>query len=608
MRSVTGISEYRHSLRTREHFIAKTRIHKFTELIEAVSEHDSLKVKSIISQLRSKSSEDYSKYFQRIIIELKNGLATSKQRFSTGPFIESLQMIVRGKTGLEQFSNLHTALQIANEQRIEDQFMQSCLEIFETITSNAEVTGLESIENDLKKAEIWFLDEWGQLYLELYDKNLINESIIISSRINSKNRSQKLTLDINHQAPINTTSNKSLKTITEAWNVFLDKRRKGGNKETTVTIYKSASKFVCGILGENLKCSELSVDHIDRLEEYLLMMPGRAFNESGTKKYFKEIYEQGGSLSQVIDFYNENKRKTKFAADGKEWPKLLSEGKLKQYINNIDKFLLWGYKKGYFHRDFSKSIEPGNKNARKSKSDSKVREFKPTELQIIFNSYLFDDTLAKSEQPKPINFWMILFGLFTGMRIEEIVALRMENIIEEDGLLIIEIIESWETKNSVKVPSSIRKIPLPDVLIKAGFFEFYKEREKFYKLNPASTLFFNFRTQNEIPDKFSDNVSKTFGRFRDELGLPKHELRFHSFRNTFISFFLECDHLTDRKLMQIVGHSVRGQTHKYQKEFEQSSLKEVIESVHFDIPLDRVHWNRYKAKTKLNWQYSKRSK
>ena len=130
---------------------------------------------------------------------------------------------------------------------------------------------------------------------------------------------------------------------------------------------------------------------------------------------------------------------------------------------------------------------------------------------------------------------MILIGMYTGCRIEEVCRLDKNSIIIEDGVKCFDIDES-------KTDAGIRKTPVHKDL-EEHIDRMIKESKDGYLIKSNSKNKYNRR---------SDNLSKKFGRMKKAMGFGG-EHTFHSFRKTVITTLerLDCPRYT---LKAIVGH------------------------------------------------------
>jgi len=159
------------------------------------------------------------------------------------------------------------------------------------------------------------------------------------------------------------------------------------------------------------------------------------------------------------------------------------------------------------------------------KKDVKRLPFTAGQIQQnILESDLFR---VKQNDRKMEYRWLILLGIYTGARVEELACLRMEDIGVEDDIPFI-IIQPYKD-HSLKTACSRRRVPIhPRLMREFGLNEYLKERrhEKFL-----------FPLMNDEKQKVvSKNFTAWFSRWLDKAGLSDPRLCFHSFRHTFKSF------------------------------------------------------------------------
>jgi integrase len=119
--------------------------------------------------------------------------------------------------------------------------------------------------------------------------------------------------------------------------------------------------------------------------------------------------------------------------------------------------------------------------------------------------------------------WLLLLGLYTGARIEELAQLSVADVREKHGLTVLDIHE--RNGNSLKSESAERLIPLHPAVIKAGFLRYVAALPKNGRLFPG------LRARASRGGKLGTNVGESFGRWRKRLGLTRERLAFHSLRH-----------------------------------------------------------------------------
>ncbi|WP_176043694.1 site-specific integrase [Burkholderia vietnamiensis] len=213
----------------------------------------------------------------------------------------------------------------------------------------------------------------------------------------------------------------------------------------------------------------------------------------------------------------------------------------------------------------------------KAKLKKQVRSYKPFEdedLKLIFDEWKYRDFLKK-----PDYHWLPFLSLYTGARVEELASLRLDQITKVDGVLVFDI-QHDAAKNS----NSVRKIPLPDVVLNSQFLSYVEQ----VKATKATHLFPHLK---DGKNGFSKNMSRRFGEYLDKLEIKDDRKVFHSFRTTFINSMTNLN-VHPAILMAIVGHYEQGKVDfssphftNYQQDKPMKILKEAMDKLTYPIKI-----------------------
>jgi integrase len=218
------------------------------------------------------------------------------------------------------------------------------------------------------------------------------------------------------------------------------------------------------------------------------------------------------------------------------------------------------------------------------KRDDELRDvFTPGDLRKLFHSRLY----LKDEHTQSYTFWVPVFGLFTGARIEEICQLHLDDIRQEDGVWVLDI--NAKDEKHLKNPGSARLIPIHPFLMDDLRIIQYAEslQEKGEK-----RLFPELR---RLRDGYSQRVSKWFNdRYKKACGITEEGKVFHSFRHTFINALKQNRKVDAYLISELVGHSVQSITmSRYGKRYEPKKLRDAIKTVKFDVNLSHLARSRF---------------
>jgi integrase len=149
--------------------------------------------------------------------------------------------------------------------------------------------------------------------------------------------------------------------------------------------------------------------------------------------------------------------------------------------------------------------------------------------------------------------WMPLLNMFTGARRRELAQLKVQDILEEDGIMFLRITDEGE-EQSLKNEGSIRRVPIHTELLKLGFKKFVQSR---LKASGPDAWLFEGLVPNSKGDR-GDAWGRWFGHQLRRLKIDYNGRKvFHSFRHTFISRCREAE-LEEEVRHAITGHSDGG--------------------------------------------------
>ena len=202
----------------------------------------------------------------------------------------------------------------------------------------------------------------------------------------------------------------------------------------------------------------------------------------------------------------------------------------------------WGIKNDFYNgkNPFSGlTIKNAKMNA------NKRPPFSTQQLQTLFSCPIYTGRAVT----KDYKYWIPYIGLYTGMRLNEICQLLVEDIMCIDGVWIINIDDNDHKK--LKTVSSRRKVPIHKRLIDLGLLAYVKEQ--------ASPRLFNSLPRSGH-GSYSYKFSKEFTIILKSVGLKEQGLCFHSFRHTFIDGLRNAG-VEKSIAMKLVGHHSSNDIH-----------------------------------------------
>jgi integrase len=256
-------------------------------------------------------------------------------------------------------------------------------------------------------------------------------------------------------------------------------------------------------------------------------------------------------------------------------------------IQRCSTWLNWVIRKGYYEDGnifHGKSI-PSNK-----RKDKPTRElFSNEQLKLIFGKNYLNSTLNSTSPCKFVFYWVGIWGLFHGLRLQEILQLHMKDIYPLNKVWVIDINEDTKDKK-LKTRNSKRIIPLHQTLIDLGFLDYYHILEKKGK----ERLFHELSLGR---DGYTKNPSRFFNDYlrRLDIKTPTAKYDFHSLRHTCNNALIQKDVIEEHR-NDYLGWEQTGMSKKvYGKPFEPSILKKRCSDV-ISFP---INWKDLKVDWKL---------
>lgn len=203
--------------------------------------------------------------------------------------------------------------------------------------------------------------------------------------------------------------------------------------------------------------------------------------------------------------------------------------------------------------------------------------FTDEDLKIIFSHKNF-----VRPGRNPAYYWAPYVSLYTGMRLEEICQLHVDDIYEKDGIYVVDINDNINKDGikdkRVKTLHSKRVIPLHNDLIAIGFIKYVDK----IKMSKNERLFPVLKKSKSI-NTYGHAVSKKFSKIVQDCGLGGIK-SFHSFRHTFSDYFKKL-HLQNDLFKEIYGHKLESLAgRQYGSRFSvKQCYDELISIIKFDI-------------------------
>jgi integrase len=251
-----------------------------------------------------------------------------------------------------------------------------------------------------------------------------------------------------------------------------------------------------------------------------------------------------------------------------EIAKPLSVSSVNKHIIRVGAFLKWCVKRGYVEANFAEGLTIAKRN---TKEEEEREAYSQEDLQRLIKSPLY---ISKRDKNHPERFWIPLIALYSGMRLNEICQLHLEDIREEQGILCFDVNEKGDKR--LKNASSKRVIPIHQALMDLGI----KEYVEALRADGKVRLWENLKKKR---DGYAQDFGRWFQRFNRRYVTANRKRVFHSFRHTL------ADNLKQRQvegvtIAEILGHSHGSITlSRYRKSYEPRVLLEELTTLDYGI-------------------------
>ncbi len=241
------------------------------------------------------------------------------------------------------------------------------------------------------------------------------------------------------------------------------------------------------------------------------------------------------------------------------------------YLGHMQHFFRWAVDNGYAVENIFQGLRLRGAN---HNTDGGRKAFTQEQLQLMF-AHLTEPAspLVKKDTHK----WPALIAMFTGMRLNEVAQLEVQDIDYVDGVWLIEVTPDGDDHKRLKNSSSKRRVPVHRRLEACGFLDFHQSQK-----DSGQTRLFPDLTYSP-QNGYGRNAGRWFNeRFLKELGLGGQGLVFHCLRHTMITRLAQAG-VEEPLVKAIVGHSQTGVTFStyFREGFLPAQLSEAINEFDF---------------------------
>lgn len=227
--------------------------------------------------------------------------------------------------------------------------------------------------------------------------------------------------------------------------------------------------------------------------------------------------------------------------------KNLTTSSINTLIGQLHTFLEWCKVNGYIQSNLTAKLKM--KDKRKKIKDRNI--FDDDDIETIISKIIVP-SIPKLFQRHPERLWMTLIGFYSGMRIEEIAQLHIEDIYQtkKTNIWVFDLNENINTEGEedkkIKNLPSVRVIPIHPKLIEFGFLDYYEKT----KAQGHERVFHQLKKGR---DGYGRGMGDWFNREIKRHIEEPFKKSFHSTRHTFSQQLKDLS-VDEHKLNALVGH------------------------------------------------------
>nr|WP_258033193.1 tyrosine-type recombinase/integrase [Campylobacter concisus] len=325
--------------------------------------------------------------------------------------------------------------------------------------------------------------------------------------------------------------------------------------DSTFGLVRYVGKLMFMKFGDGLDIKKIKRDDLLNFRNILLQLP--------TKLSQNSLYKDK-SLDEII-------------ALAKDRPKI-SKSTIKKYIVRVSEFFKYCYDSDYIDKnpaiDLQININQDDVTNKNPYEDSDVNAL----LDIVSKIRSSGDTKSQRISKDEL-FFVTHIAAYSGMRLNEIIQLNTDDIVEKYNIVCFSLNTKIDVKTgkskTLKTRNSVRIVPIHSKLSSIGLFEFIESKKKLArKCGKAVRLFScdNKDFSEYFRKKINTKVIKDGDKTRT----------FHSFRHTFINKLIQSGQRIEH-IAALVGHEQQYKItmNTYGEPVTPKILKDLVEEINF---------------------------
>ncbi len=348
--------------------------------------------------------------------------------------------------------------------------------------------------------------------------------------------------------------------LTEIIDKYLEdlKRSKNRRSEATIEEYRGKCRHFPFIMGDK-DIVVYSKDDLKHFQDVIQKLPPKF---TSAKAY------RGKTYQQILKM---------------KYERPLAVETVNSHIRLIKSVFGWAKNNDYIDKDPTEILEYDVEA--KSKEKSRI-PFTHEHIQKMIDAYPseFESDRLKN---RPERFWVPLIAIFSGMRLNEICQLRIEDVIQDhSGHWFYNVIED-DGFTRVKTKAGIREVPIHPALLELGFLDFFDR----IKNNHTKRLW--YKLNQDKKGKYSRSVGNWFNGssgFNRRMITDDERITFHSTRHTLRNELKQL-RIDNGIAAEIVGHEYEdGEAKTYTESFSIEVKYNELKKVTYGLDLSSLKY------------------
>ncbi|WP_161491257.1 site-specific integrase [Bradyrhizobium neotropicale] len=333
---------------------------------------------------------------------------------------------------------------------------------------------------------------------------------------------------------------------------FFDFKSKNDWAPKTAADVKRVIALATELVGADKPMTSLGIDDVKCVRDALASVPSN---------YMKVTANSGLSIKEAVE--------ANVAGAS------LSVKTQDKYFTMFKQILIFACNEGYLDKVPGANVKVAG--VKKLIPGEQRDPYSPEQLVKIFSSPVYTGHKSEECRHKPGQllvrdgyFWVPLIGLFSGMRLGEILQLLKTDVKLENDVWFFDITKG-EGK-SLKTASSKRRVPIHRTLIDIGLLDYVQSGQQAGRIFPE--------IKKGADGYHSHHFSKWWGRFAGHVGFKSSRTAFHSFRHNFLDA-LRAAETPEYINKALAGHSDKSVHSQYGGGAMLSQLKSAVDKVSY---------------------------